>query len=233
MNLPKRIDQQLVDKLINFIKYSHKNFSKVMVGINGDLNSLVAAAALQRALGEKAVALIFDFDEAARTNSLTAFCQNLSLNTYILKRGVAYRSELSSYHPHQPEAVRNFYNRFINYHLLIQADNMKAVLVDIIDKSDRLAGTRPQGFYGQIMPFYSLYKTEIIELAKLLNLPEQFIPKTNQWEKVDQILYLLTEKTLKPEEIAEQLHIDLEWIKKINSRINKDYLNSPVNQFII
>lgn len=233
MDLPKRIDAQLVDKLINYLQSSCKDYSKIMIGVYGELNSLVAAKILRQALGENVLVIVFDFGDAAKTNNLVAFCQQLNLNTYILKRGAAYRNEIASYGLHTPAKQNHFFKQFINYHLQIQADNMKAALVDTADKSDRLLGDRPESFYGHFMPFYSLYKSEIFELAKFLKLPEQFIQKPDNWEKIDSVLYLLTEKQLIPEEISQQFNIDLHWVKKLKSGINKHYLNSPISQFII
>lgn len=233
MDLPKRVDQQLVDKLINFIQNSSKDFPKIMIGVYGDLNSLVAAKLAKQAMGDNIIVIIFDFDDPARTSNLTAFCQQLTLNTYILRRGAAYRSEISSYGLHTPAKQNQFFMRFINYHLQIQAGQMKAGLIDTADKSDRILGNKPEGFYGHIMPFYSLYKFEIFNLAKFLKLPEQFIQKALTQEKIDSALFLLTEKQLTPEEISEQLHIDLKWLKKLKSGLNKHYLTSPTSQFII
>lgn len=233
MNLPKRIDAQLIDKLTNYIQNSCKDFSKIMVGMYGELNSLVAAKVLQQALGEKVLVIVFDFDDAAKTNNLVAFCQQLSLNTYTLKRGAAYRNEIGSYGLHTLIKQGQFFKRFINYHLQIQADNMKTAIVDTIDKSDRLLGTRPEGFYGHFMPFYSLYKTEVYELANFLNIPEQFIQKPDDREKLDSVLYLLTEKELTPEEISEKFNIDLHWLKKLKSNLDKQPLKTTVSQFII
>lgn len=130
---------------------------------------------------------------------------------------------------------------------------MKAALVDIIDKSERLLGTRPEGFYGHLMPFYSLYKSEVFDLARFLGIPDQSISTTYQelyvdhtalsWDKInrrtvsfqeiDSVLFLLTEKQLTPEEISQQLNIDLHWLKKLKSRLNKQLFRTTVSQFII
>lgn len=121
---------------------------------------------------------------------------------------------------------------------------MKAALVDTVDKSDRLLGTRPEGFYGHFMPFYCLYKSELYELTKFLNIPDQFIDHTAYqdfpypeivltWDKIDPILFLLTEKQLSPEEISQKFNIDLHWLKKLKSHIDKQPLKTTVSQFLI
>lgn len=235
MDLPKKeVNQELVDKLISYIELSYKYLSKlglpkIMIGIYADTNCLVAAKLLKQALGENAVAMIFDFG-TDNTNNLINFCNNLSLNSYVLKRTEAYQTEVKAYRLHKPSDVRRFYERFMNYHLLIQADNMKTALVDTLDKSDRLTGTRPEGFYGQFMPFYSFYKSEIVDLARFLDIPDQFISTPSN---IDPILYLLTEKLYTPEQISKQYNLDLNFIKKLKSVTTKQPLKSTPSQFII
>lgn len=226
----KQIDDQLVDKLIYHIQSVTKKSSKIIIEINGTINSLTAAALFKRALGEKVMAIIFDFNPQ-KTQELTGICQNLSLNAYILKRAEAYYKELAAYHLHKQEAIRSFYMRFVNYHLLTTADHMKASLVDTSDKSDRLESLRPDNFYGSFMPFYSLYKTEIYDLGKFLKLPTEEINET--WKKIDPILFLLVEKQLTPEQISQQCNIDLHWLKNLKSHIDKQSLKTAVSQFII
>lgn len=176
--------------------------------------------------------MVFDFD-TPKTNDLVNICKILGLNTYVIKRGCAYQAELAAYRLRKEEDIRNFYKRFINYHLSIQADSMKASLADTIDKSERLMGTRPEGFYGHIMPLYSLYKTEVCDLAKFLKIPDQLSTNYNYWEKIDPVLFLLLEKQTPPEEIAQEFNIDLAWLKKLKNKIDKQPLKSTPSQFII
>lgn len=232
----KPADQQLVDKLTDFLKQSFKQFykqgfRKLMLGMTGREFEFLAAYLLKQALKEFTVVIIFDFDDNALTNKLTEVCKQLSLETYILKRGKEYRNEAQSYQLHRKISIEHFYQRFLNYHLLTQADHMKAAVVDILDKSERLVTTRPEGFYGHLMPFYSLYKSELLDLAKFLGLPYQ--NHNSYWEKLDPVLYLLIEKQLSPEEISQQFNVDLPWLKKIKARVEKDLFQTPVSQFII
>lgn len=230
----KPIDEQLVNKLIGFL--SKQGNHKIMVRITEEVNSLIAAALLKQVLKDNAVALIFDFG-TTQTISLIEICKNLGLNPYVLKRGAAYQTEISAYRLRKQSDIRNFYQRFINYHLLIQVKIMGAAMLDIFDKSDRLLFDRPEGFYGEFVPFYSLYKSELYELAKYLNIPSQFIISTNyqnlSWNKIDPVLYLLTEKQATPEEISQQFNIDLYWLKKLKSHVDKQLFQTTVSQFII
>lgn len=256
----KPIDDQIITRLTHYFQSSYKHSSKdglhkIMVGIDGELNCLVAAKLLKQAVGENVMAMIFDISNPAWTNSIVEFCKQLKLDAYILKRGTAYQDELATYHLRSHKSVRHFYKRFIDYHLLIQSDNMKAAVVDTIDKSDRLLSTRPKGFYGHFRPFYSLYKSEIFELAKFLGIPDQFIlPKFYQdilypdnvvltWDKInrrtvsfqeiDPVLFLLTEKQLEIEDISQQFNIDLHWLRQLKYHINKQISYTTTSQLII
>lgn len=245
----KLIDRQLTGKLNDYLLFTYKHLSKsgltkIMVQISGEVNSIVAGALLKQAPGINTVAIIFDFGDK-QTDKLVEICKYLNLEAFILQRGQAYQTEVSAYKLHTPAGLKRFYQRFINYHLLIQSDNMKAAILDTLDKSERLIGSRPEGFYGHLMPFCSLYKSEIYDLAHLLNIPGQFISPTGfqdllypdnialPWDKIDPLLYLLTEKQLTPEEISQQFKIDLNFLKKLKSHIDKGSIKAITSQFII
>lgn len=253
MNLPnfkKTIDQQLVSKLINYFQNYYKNLSKqgqhkMLVGIDGEVNSFVAAKMLRQTATENVAALVFDLGNSLWTNSVVEYCEKLGLQTFRLNRGAYFREQVSAYRLHTKADIKYFFKKFINYHLLIAADNMRAAVLDSVDKSDRLLGSRPEGFYGHFMPFYSLYKSETLDLARFLNIPDQFtpapvyqdIPYPNDnsltYDKVDCVLSLLTEKQLTPEEISQNYDIDLHWLKRLKSHIDKYSLKTTASQFII
>ena len=235
----KPIDQQLINKLIDYLQNYYQHLSKhgshkIMVGIDGEINSLLAAKlltqALRQAQGGNVVAMVFDIINPAWTNSAVEFCKKLGLETYVLQRGTAYQTEIATYKLHKGQDIKKFYKKFINYHLLIQSEHLKAKVVDTADKSDRLLGTRPEGFYGHLMPFYPLYKSELYELAKFLGIP---VPQTNDWDKIDPVLYLLTEQQLKVEEISQQFNIDLHWLRSLKIQINKQLFQTTPSQFLI
>lgn len=247
----KPIDEQLTDKLINYIQLSSKHLSKlglskIMVGVYDDTNSLAALVLLKQVLKEDVLVVMIIDCGSLDTNNLAAFCNKLSVNSYILDRQAAYQGEISAYSVHHPTDIRCFYKRFINYHLLIQADKMGSAVIDTADKSDRLLGTRPEGFYGHFMPFYSLYKSELFDLASLLGMPEenkssstsfQDLPYPDNllltFDKIDPVLFLLIDKQLDPEEISKAHNIDLHWLKKLKSRIDKQTFKTTISKLII
>lgn len=242
----KPIDQRLINMLIDYIQRSFKHLSKqglhkIMLGMIGGEFELLIAHLLKQALAENILVVVFDFDDSTKTNKLIEVCKQLSLESYILKRGKEYRNEAQSYNLHTQTQIKHFYQRFLNYHLNTQADLMKAGVVGTLDKSDRLTNSKPGSFYGHLMPFYSLYKSEAYDLAKFLGLPYQTslyhdhlyqnTPLT--WDKIDPVLYLLTEKQLSPDDISQQCNIDIHWLRSLRLHVNKQLFQTTVIQFII
>lgn len=246
----KPIDEQIVSKLIDYLQSYYQNLSKraqhsIILGIDGEINSWVAARLLKQALGENVWAAVFDFNNSTWTNGAVKFCEQLGLGNFVFGVNTEYQDEISAYELHKPIDLKIFYKRFLNYHLLALADQWKANLVDTADKSDRLVGVRAEGFYGHFMPFYSIYKSELYELADYLGISNQFVPFTQfqdlpypdniplTWDKIDPVLYLMTEKQLKVEEISQQYNIDIHWLRRLRNQINNQLFQTTVSQFII
>lgn len=227
----KPIDQQIVDKLIYYIQSNSKKTTKVIVEISGTINSLVSGVLFKKALREKAIAMVFDFD-TPKTDELMNIAKSLNLTIYILKRGAAFQKELSAYRFHKESDIKSFYKRFVNYHLSIQADMIKAAVVDTTSKSERLIYTKPDSFCGSFIPFYSLYKTEVYELAEFLKVGQPS-DDYDYWKKIDPVLFLLLEKQINPEDISQQYNIDLHWLKRLKNQIDKQSLKTTISQFII
>lgn len=233
MDLPScehTIDEQLISKFVRWIQSNCKKSTKVIIYMSGTINSIVASVLFKKALGDKILVIIFDFD-TSKTENLVNISKNLGLATYILNRGHAYQTALAAYKLHKEEDIRKLYQRFVNYHLQTAAEHMKAEVVDLEDKSSRLLNPRLNDFYGSLMPFYSFYKSELYNLAKYLNLS---FDSTNSdyWEKMDPVLNLL-EKQEDIAEIASQFNIDINWLKMLKKRLEKQTLESPVSQFIV
>lgn len=242
VNYKKPIDEQLVNKLVNYL--TNLKAHKIMVGVSGEISSLLVCLLLKKALKEQVVVMIVDINNNL-TQEMIELYKQLNFETYILDRRDAYQNSILNYPRHTLPGIRNFFQRFVNYQLLTQADVMKAILIDTADKSDRLLGTKPAGFYGHFMPFYALYKSELLDLAPVLNIPGQFISSGSYqdllypenialpWDKIDPVLFLLTEKQLSPEEISQQCNIDLSWLKRLKQHVDKQLFQTPLSQFII
>lgn len=117
------------------------------------------------------------------------------------------------------------------------AQKLNYLVVGTGDKSELLIGYFTK--YGDggvdILPIGDLYKTQVRELAKYLGLPDYIAYKPSSpalWEGqtaegeiginydiIDPILYLIVEKLMSPEEIANQLNIDLNVVNKIDKMV--------------
>jgi NAD+ synthase len=91
---------------------------------------------------------------------------------------------------------------------------------------------------ADIMPIADLYKTQVRALAKFLDLPESIINKKSSprlwgnhlaedelgmdYEMIDQILYLLIDRKVKPKDVARRLDITTNQVNKIKEMMEKN-----------
>ena len=95
-----------------------------------------------------------------------------------------------------------------------------------------------------IEPIGDLYKNDVYELAKFLNVPQEIVekpPRAGLWNNqtdeeeigmsydlIDQILYLYTEKYMKNTEIAEKLEISVDDVDMIITKVIRSEHKSKV-----
>ena len=95
-----------------------------------------------------------------------------------------------------------------------------------------------------IEPIGDLYKNDVYELAKFLNVPQEIVekpPRAGLWNNqtdeeeigmsydlIDQILYLYTEKDMKNSEIAEKLEISADDVDMIITKVIRSEHKSKV-----
>ncbi|WP_420809453.1 NAD+ synthase [Acidianus sulfidivorans] len=123
--------------------------------------------------------------------------------------------------------------------LYAYAQKFDYLVVGTGDKSELLLGYFTK--YGDggvdILPIGDLYKTQVRELAKYLNLPDYIAYKPSSpalWEGqtaeneigisydiIDPILYLRVEKLMSIEEISKELDIDIDIVNKIDKMIRQ------------
>lgn len=250
----KPIDDFLVNKILEYIDRSFKDFSKLgfekaVTGMALDINSIVCCHLLKTALGSRFTPVLIDFStdssDSQYTKETLQFINYLKLQCIIVKAGEIYKSQILLNSPKDSKINNRFYYRFINNILLQIADNLSAVLINNTNKTDRLLGKYPEVFKGHIMPFYSFYYSEIYDLASFLKIPTEFIQKAQYyqvWEKdnfgvtiqdLDPVLYLLNEKQLMPAEIAQEFNIDPTWLEKLKKRIENLPLINEASELII
>ncbi len=237
------IDNNLVKKIINFIKTSHDNLQKiglegVVIGLSGGIDSSVCAMLAKKALGRERVhAVVIDYSiferELVTLNNARKFGNDLDLDHSIIKIGDVIKRYGQEDYKLTTFFDLNLQTRLIQNELFQIADDRMSTVISTIDRSERLLGRYMEFFYGHIEPLYDLYKTEVYDLAKVLGGPDyifQTRPGCENWmwdddifgttyDVLDAVLYLITEKGMSVGEVAKDYNIDLKWLQGIDGRM--------------
>ncbi len=227
----------ITDKIEKFIENElEKNQAKgIILGLSGGIDSAVLAYICKRKLKEKTLALIMpdtaitpsiETEDAMRTIGLTGIEHKLIDIKPIV-------NEYSMYLEPNEKAKGNLRAR-VRTNILYYYANIKNYLVlGSSDKSEYLIGyfTKFGDGASDLTPISSLYKLQVREIAKHLEIPENIISKKSsphlwkdheaeeelgiQYEEVDSTLYCLFEKKLSVEETIEITKIEKEVVEKI------------------
>ncbi|ARM74990.1 NAD(+) synthetase [Acidianus manzaensis] len=123
--------------------------------------------------------------------------------------------------------------------LYAYAQKLNYLVIGTGDKSELLLGYFTK--YGDggvdVLPIGDLYKTQVRELAKYLNLPDYIAYKPSSpalwegqtaeneiglsYETIDAILYLRVEQLMTVEEISSELNLDINIVSKIDTMIRQ------------
>ena len=227
----------ITDKIEKFIENElEKNQAKgIILGLSGGIDSAVLTYICKRKLKEKTLALIMpdtaitpsiETEDAMRMIGLTGIEHKLIDIKPIV-------NEYSMYLEPNEKAKGNLRAR-VRTNILYYYANIKNYLVlGSSDKSEYLIGyfTKFGDGASDLTPISSLYKLQVREIAKHLEIPENIISKKSsphlwkdheaeeelgiQYEEVDSILYCLFEKKLSIEETIEITKIEKKTVEKI------------------
>ena len=227
----------ITDKIEKFIENElEKNQAKgIILGLSGGIDSAVLAYICKRKLKEKTLALIMP-DTAITPNIETEDAMRMIGLTGIEHKLIDIKpivNEYSMYLEPNEKAKGNLRAR-VRTNILYYYANIKNYLVlGSSDKSEYLIGyfTKFGDGASDLTPISSLYKLQVREIAKHLEIPENIISKKSsphlwkdheaeeelgiQYEEVDSILYCLFEKKLSIEETIEITKIEKETVEKI------------------
>lgn len=228
-------------KLTRFIRNQTRgaNFSKLVVGLSGGLDSSLAVYLCCRALGSKNVfALILSYKT---TSSTTINQAKLIARKYQVKtRFIDITEQIDAYFKNFPAAdkIRRG-NKMARERMSILYDQSKeldALVVGTSNKTELLLG------YGTIYgdtacafnPLGGLYKTQLRQLAQDVGLPSEIIQKTPSAElwpgqtdeeelglsyaRVDRLLYYLVDKKSSDRKLL-RLGFKKSFIEKVKQRI--------------
>ncbi|MEM0360199.1 MAG: NAD+ synthase [Candidatus Diapherotrites archaeon] len=164
--------------------YFEKNgFNKAVFGLSGGIDSAVTAHVLEKALGSKNVfALFMPYDKKEKGGDLQdalkiAAKTKINFCVFPIKKICNAASE-TVWKPSRL-ARANLRARARMLVLYSFANSKKALVVGTSNKTELLLGyfTKYGDSACDIMPVASLYKSEIIELAKWLGIPKEIIKK--------------------------------------------------------
>lgn len=254
LNFKRTIDSTLLETLNTFIKdFSDKTsllmgLDKAVVGLSGGVDSIVISALLKKALGEKAIAVIVDFDNpefSESSDNSIYIAEKIDIEYKVIKASNLLKEHLAIASNNSAVARLHLHSRLINNLIFQIADNNSAIVIDTTDKSERILARHAECFMGHISPLADLYKSEVYDLLNYMlpNLdkkPEIGCPQLSDidafgvgWDVLDKILYLIVEKGSKLEDISNKYRMDISWLERINNRIKNQHLRIEGKKIIL
>ncbi|MFA5792816.1 MAG: NAD(+) synthase [Candidatus Gracilibacteria bacterium] len=210
----------LIQELHRFAK--NNQFQRAVIGLSGGLNSSVVLLIAVRVFGPKNVVALLLPETGLTPEDDTAHARALAIhlgaewhyqpiNNFLVDYNFLSWDKTETSNQNLKTRIRaNLINNF--------AEAKNALVLGTACKSDLDLGLGlPEGeFTGSVHPLGDLYKTEVQEIAGLLNLPNELVEKApsrnlrpNQsdeddlgakWGKIDEILYQL-DNGLDPENL--------------------------------
>ncbi len=245
--LPSLNYEQVVRTISGFLREHVETSGRggVVIGLSGGLDSSVACALAVEALGSERVHGLIMPDRRVTpegdVEDAMELAKTLRVSYQIVEVDSIYDAFSEAMKFYQPSAdIPNANLRArIRMILLYYYANLKNLLVcGTGDKSEIMIGYFTK--YGDgavdILPLGDLYKTQVRELARRLNLPRKIVEKPSSprllpgqtaegelgvgYDEIDRILYLHFERGLAPEEIERRAGIERRKIDVVIARVH-------------
>ena len=237
-DLVKRDYDSIQNKIGSFLKteITDRNSNGVVFGLSGGIDSAVIAMLCGKFLKEKSLALILPNGKITPkedTEDAIKIVDTLSLQYKLIDIEFIHK-EYSKYLEPHPLAFGNLSAR-IRANLLYYYANVRNYLVlGSSDRSEFLMGyfTKFGDGASDLLPIVSLYKTQVRELAKILDVSQKIVAKPSGphlWEghtaetelgltydKIDAILHCVVDMGLSVEETAKVSEIAISEVDKIH-----------------
>jgi len=239
-----KINSELVEKtLIKFLNNEIKKFGfkKGILGLSGGLDSSVTAFLGAKALSSKnLIGLILPYKTSDKKNIDDAV--KIAKDLKIEYHKIDITPQIDIYFKDNPtESKLIVANKIARERMSVIFDyssREKAIVMGTSNKTELLLGYGT--WYGDLAfaidPLGDLYKTQVRQLAKHLNVPDKIlekVPSADLWEgqtdekelgikysNADEILYLLVDKRRSPEELIKEGY-QKKQIKKLLGLIKK------------
>lgn len=236
----KDIISQDYDKIQNniesFLRKHSTNANGFVFGLSGGIDSAVIAHICAKSFKEKSLALIMPDSKVSpkeETEDALYTVDNLGLDYKLIDINMIHSQFANILEPDQ-RALGNLRAR-IRANLLYYYANLRNHLVlGSSDKSEFLIGyfTKFGDGSSDIMPIASLYKTQVRQLARHLQVKDSIITKKSSphlwtghlaedeigisYEEIDCILYCMIDKNMSADDIQKTTMISVDKIQKIH-----------------
>ena len=250
--IPKLDVEKTKNDIVEFVqnKVSEANADGLVIGLSGGIDSTVAAFLACEAVGKENVfGIVMPSTTTPTEDKLhgTAIAQLLGINYKEMAIDSILNEFLSVAQLEEDKlAIGNLKARIRMSIIYFYANSKNYLVSGTGNRSEILIGyfTKHGDGACDIEPIGDLYKTNVYELAKYLNVPQEIIdkpPRAGLWnnqtdedeigmtyELLDKILYRHIEKDIDAESIAEDLNIDADEVKDIIIRVQRNQHKSQV-----
>ena len=244
--IPKLDVEKTKDDIVEFVqnKVSEANAEGLVIGLSGGIDSTLAAFLACEAVGKENVfGIVMPSTTTPTEDKLhgTAIAQLLGINYKEIAIDSILNEFLSVTQLEEDKlSIGNLKARIRMSIIYFYANSKNYLVSGTGNKSEILIGyfTKHGDGACDIEPIGDLYKTDVYQLAKYLEIPQEIIdkpPRAGLWnnqtdedeigmtyELLDKILYRNLEKDIDAKSIADELNIEVNNVNDIINRVNRN-----------